>query len=100
MEPIQFRPKKGDGMNKNPRNLRIEECRRALESCPHDQGTVRSVFRLCLGRQSLHAWDTAKPMFVEIDCPGCSGEPLTAAWRCVHALRTSARRRLRESSET
>src|SRR5262245_47545962 len=61
-------------MNNNAQDLPIEECKKALESCPHDYGTVASVCRVCLDQLSIHAWDFDDPMFVEIDCPRCDGD--------------------------
>jgi hypothetical protein len=51
----------------------VEECRKALESCPHDHGTVRAICRVCLGQQAIFAWDTDQEVFVSPDCPRCSG---------------------------
>src|SRR5262249_48291193 len=61
-------------MNQNAQYLRIEECRKALESCTHDHGTVRSVCSICLDRRSVSAWDCDDAVFVEIDCPRCGDE--------------------------
>lgn len=51
-----------------------EECRKALESCPHDHGTVRVMCRVCLGQYGVFAFDTDQNMFVLIDCPRCNGQ--------------------------
>jgi len=49
----------------------IEQCRKALESCPHDAGTVSVMCTLCLGDGTLFAWDVAYCKFLSVDCPRC-----------------------------
>jgi hypothetical protein len=61
-------------INNTTQDLRVEECRKALKSCPHDHGTVKAICRVCLDRQSFMAWANDDARFVIIDCPRCTSE--------------------------
>ena len=52
----------------------VEECRKALESCPHEEGTVNVMCKVCLGTGSVFAWDVFQDMFLVVDCTRCTGE--------------------------
>jgi integrase len=41
----------------------VEECRRALEACPHDHGTVQAMCRVCLGYGGIFAFDISAIMW-------------------------------------
>src|SRR5689334_21950358 len=58
----------------NTQEVRVEECRKALESCPHDHGTVKAICRVCLGRDEFWAssWDNLG--LILVNCPRYTGE--------------------------
>jgi hypothetical protein len=53
-------------------NSAVEECRKALEDCPHDRGTVAVMCRVCLGQGSVFAYDISQAEYLSIDCPRCN----------------------------
>ena len=52
----------------------IEECTRALASCPHNHGTVRAMCRVCLDQGEKFGYDMDQAKYVVIDCPRCTSE--------------------------
>jgi hypothetical protein len=63
-------------MNIKPQeqNSAIEECMRALKSCPHNHGTVRVMCRVCLDQGETFGYDMDQAKYVVIDCPRCTSE--------------------------
>jgi hypothetical protein len=59
-------------MKNESNNATIEECRKALESCPHTKGTVSVTCRVCLGSGGIFAYDFDRGAFLSIDCPRCA----------------------------
>ena len=57
-----------------PQNSLVEECRKALENCPHEQGTVTVMCRVCLGQGSVFAYDIDQAEYLSIDCMNRSVE--------------------------
>jgi hypothetical protein len=58
----------------NTNESAVEECRRALEACPHDHGTVQAMCRVCLGSVEIFLYDIDETKHVVIDWPRCTGE--------------------------
>jgi hypothetical protein len=50
----------------------IGACWKALESCPHTEGTVHVMCRVCLGTGGVPAYDFDRGEFLSIDCPRCA----------------------------
>src|SRR5437763_760842 len=48
-----------------------EECRKALESCPHQRGTVNVMCYICRGHGDLFGWDHTWESFLFVECPRC-----------------------------
>jgi hypothetical protein len=46
-----------ESMKNESNNATVEECWKALESCPHDKGTVSVMCRICLGSGVVFAYD-------------------------------------------
>ena len=49
----------------------VEQCQKALESCPHDHGTVRAMCRICLDIGEFFAFDIFSAEFTVVYCPRC-----------------------------
>ena len=56
-------------MNNETQKSGVEECRRALQSCPHNQGTVSAMCRICVGKGEVFVWDIFMTEFLLVDCP-------------------------------
>src|ERR1700686_5904288 len=71
-------------------NAVVEECRKALELCPHEKGTVNVMCRVCLGTGDIFSWDLDSAQFLVIDCPRCSGGQAVEVCPCLEGFDKNA----------
>jgi hypothetical protein len=52
----------------------IVRCKEALDSCPHQKGTVRVMCQICMGRGESFGYDMSLCGFVLVPCPRCKNK--------------------------